>query len=345
LKTNIAAFFPGQGSQYVGMGKSLFDNFTVAKETYEEASDAIKLDLKKLCFDSAESELRLTMNTQPALLVTSVASFRVAKEETGFSPDAVLGHSLGEYSALVAAGSIELSTAAKWVRARGIAMQEAVPFGQGTMAAIMGLDDQQLEILCADASETAKLRRTKGENTDIHVEAIVEPANYNSPGQTVISGSTDAVTEAIALIKSDDKFKGAKAILLDVSAPFHSRLMKNAKEKMKELFASASQADLPKTLDFPYLPNRTARPTREAGIVIEMLTDQIDKAVLWRQSISRLLLTDFIAGIEFGPGKVLQGISKRIAQNEKKDFFLYGCTDMDSMKGFNGFLSKGFIGT
>jgi len=305
------ALFPGQGSQHVGMGKDLFQNFQVARETFEEASDAIKIDLKKLCFDGPESDLTLTENTQPCLVTAAVTAFRVAQKETGFTPKAVAGHSLGEYSALVAAGSITLATAVRWVRERGIAMQKAVPAGEGKMAALLGMEDAAVQTLCEQASREAKAKRSS-ESSDLTVEALVEPANFNAPGQIVIAGSADGVDTALALIASG-AYPGGKAIPLAVSAPFHCKLMAPARARMAELFSGASPSEKPKSLLCPYVPNRTARLSQEPGVVLELLIDQIDHPVLWKQSVETLLNADFTQAVEFGPGKVLQGLCKRIA--------------------------------
>ncbi len=265
------ALFPGQGAQHVGMGKDLFENFKIAKETFEEASDAAHLNLKKLCFDGPEADLTLTENTQPCLLTVSVAAFRVAQAELGFHPGAVAGHSLGEYSALVACGALKLADAARWVRERGAAMQRAVPKGEGTMAAILSLDDAKIDELCRKATNTAKEKRVKGETTALSVDAIVEPANFNAPGQIVVAGSVDAIQEAVRLIKSDEAFKGGKAMELAVSAPFHCSLMRPARERMAQLFAEGAKPTAPTC---PYVPNRTARLTQEPGLVFEFLVEQ-----------------------------------------------------------------------
>jgi [acyl-carrier-protein] S-malonyltransferase len=298
------------------MAKELCENFRTANEVFEEASDAIHLDVMKLCFEGPESELVLTENTQPALLVSSVAAFRVASKDLGFLPDAVAGHSLGEYSALVAAGSLPLATATQWVRERGRAMQSAVPAGQGTMAALLqpwgAEEDSKVRELCRRATEAASAKRAKGENpNNLTVEAIVEPANFNAPGQIVIAGSADAVAEALALAKAGGDFAGAKAIPLSVSAPFHCRLMKPARDRMGELF---SRAPAPKRPNCPYIPNRTARLTSETGVIYELLVEQVDHPVLWKQSMTSLLEDGFDTAIEFGPGKVLTGLMKRISQ-------------------------------
>jgi [acyl-carrier-protein] S-malonyltransferase len=329
------AVFPGQGAQHVGMAKSLHEQFKVVRETFEEASEAVKKDLRKLCFDGPESDLVLTENTQPCLLTASVASFRVAQTELGFKPALVAGHSLGEYSALVAAGALPLSTAAAWVRERGAAMQKAVPAGQGTMAAVLNLEDSKIEALCAQATENAKAKRSSGEHSDLTVEAIVQPANFNSPGQIVIAGSTDAVAEAISLIKAGGDFAGARAMPLSVSAPFHCALMKPARDRMAELFQANSKVG---ALACEYIPNRTARVTREAGVVLELLVEQVDHPVLWRQSMTSALSLGFKQGVEFGPGKVLQGLMKRIAGGAGLEFTHYGLADTDGLKALEPIL-------
>ena len=318
----MLALFPGQGAQFVGMGKSLFENFPIAKETFEEASDACSLNLKKLCFDGPESDLTLTENTQPCLLTASVAAFRVAQKEYGFKPTAVAGHSLGEYSALVAAGALPLSAAAYWVRERGKSMQEAVPAGQGTMAAILGAEDSAVEKLCEVATAEAKLARSSKvygpDEDEIVVECIVQPANFNSPGQVVIAGSRDAVTQAIALAKTDSRFSGMKVMPLAVSAPFHCKLMKRARDRMADLFSKATSAQRPTSLLCSYVPNRTAIMTSEASVVFELLVEQVDHPVLWKQSVLELLSRGEFEAIEFGPGKVLAGLCKRITGMDGK---------------------------
>ncbi|MEK6577897.1 MAG: ACP S-malonyltransferase [Bdellovibrionota bacterium] len=339
--TQILAMFSGQGSQQVGMGKDLCSNFKMARDIFEEASDAIGLNLKKLCFEGPESDLTLTQNTQPSLLTVSVASFRIAQTETGFIPTVAAGHSLGEYSALVATGAISLATAARWVRARGLAMQKAVPAGQGTMAAVLNLDDGQIDGLCKAATESAKAKRATGETSEMVVEAVVEPANFNAPGQTVIAGSTDAVNEAITLIKAGGDFAGGKAIPLTVSAPFHCRLMKPAREKMADIFSKAGSQDLPKTPNIFYAPNRTARLTREAGLILELLIEQVDHPVLWKQTITALLGSGMEKAVEFGPGKVLCGLVKRISQGADQACSQYAVNDSNSLNGLNAFLKGG----
>lgn len=320
------AVFPGQGSQFVGMGKSLFSDFKVARETLEEASDATHVNLKRLCFDGPQADLTLTENTQPCLLAVSVAAFRAAQSELGFKPLAVAGHSLGEYSALVAAGALQLGAAARWVKERGAAMQKAVPDGEGSMAAVLGLpssaeksEEMRIFEICQEATETAKAKRAQShEHADLHVEALVQPANFNSPGQIVVSGSRDGVAEMIALLKSNPDTQKVKVIPLAVSAPFHCALMKPARDRMQELFSVCRPNEVPKTPICPYIPNRTARITSEKGVVFELLVEQVDHPVLWSQSVASLFREfsvpeSALSFYEFGPGKVLQGLIKRSA--------------------------------
>ncbi len=332
------AFFPGQGSQHVGMAKDLHENFKLVRELFEEASDAISFDLKKLCFDGPESDLNLTENTQPSLLLSSVAAFRVAESERGFVPSVVAGHSLGEYSALVAAGAFPLSSAVRWVRERGRAMQIAVPAGQGTMAAIMGASDLQVAALCEAAVTAAKGKRSGGAGVvtnasgeiSVTVDCVLSPANFNAPGQTVIAGSSDAVGEAIRLVKTDAAFAGLKAIPLNVSAPFHCALMKPARDRMADLFSAAKENEKPKALRFSYVPNRTAILTHEPSVVFELLVDQVDHTVQWKKSVEMLIARGHQTAVEFGPGKVLSGLAKRIAGGVEGATF--SCTGISDSK-------------
>jgi [acyl-carrier-protein] S-malonyltransferase len=204
----IAFIFPGQGSQYVGMGKELYENFSVAKKIFEEADDTLHLSISELCFNGPEEALKLTENTQPALLTTSIATLKVLQAEKGLIPQFTAGHSLGEYSALVGSGALTFAEAVKIVRLRGKFMQEAVPVGEGAMAAVLGMEREQVEKICEEVSS--------GE--------VLTPANFNCPGQIVIAGHAKAVERAIERVKKD----GKKAVLLPVSAPFHSPLMKPA---------------------------------------------------------------------------------------------------------------------
>jgi [acyl-carrier-protein] S-malonyltransferase len=291
------------------MGKSLIDNFSVARETFEEASEAIQLDLKRLCFEGPESDLKLTENTQPALVTVSIAAFRVAQAELGFAPTLAAGHSLGEYSALVAAGAIPFASAVAWVRARGRAMQAAVPEGQGGMSAVLGLENDQVRSACEAAMASA--RKTEP-------DAVVEPANFNAPGQVVIAGSKSALDLAAKEIQA---LKG-KVMPLPVSAPFHCALMRPAREAMARIFSAVSPEARPKALRFPYLPNRTARITSEPGVVFDLLIDQIDHPVLWSQSMEAAIASGETQGLELGSGNVLCGLMKRISKASGKSFEL-----------------------
>lgn len=285
----IAYVFPGQGSQYSGMGKDLADNFSVAREVFEEANDALGFDLAEMCFSGSEDDLKLTANTQPAILTASVAALRVLEQETDLSADYTAGHSLGEYSALVAAGALAFADAVKTVRQRGTFMQEAVPVGQGAMAAIIGLDAANLEQLCQVAAE--------GE--------VVSPANYNSPGQIVIAGHAGAVDRAIALAKD----KGAKrALPLPVSAPFHSALMQPAADRLKEVLESIQVG----TFACPVVNNVEAKPYQDSDRMKALLVDQVCAPVRWEESIRELQSLKVERYVEIGPGKVLSGLIKRI---------------------------------
>ncbi len=331
-----AAFFPGQGSQQVGMGRSFYDEFTVFRQTIEEASDSLSFDLKKLLFEGPESELLLTENAQPAILAVSTGCYRVAETELNLKLDVHLGHSLGEYSALVASEAIPFSNAIAWVRERGLAMQKAVPMGEGTMSAIMGADDAQVIEWCKEATQIASAARKNGSHS-FTVSCVVEPANFNAPGQIVVSGSVDAV-DALENIIAEKKIRGIMAKRLQVSAPFHCSLMKPAREKMESIFAIASKEGLLSPLQVPYLPNRTARLTQESGLVFPLLAEQVDHSVLWKQSVEALL-PEYKRAFEFGPGKVLQGLKKRIVKNiPEASMEVYPIYDLESLKLAEGVL-------
>lgn len=285
----LAYIFPGQGSQAVGMGKDLYDSFAVSREVFEEANDTLGFSLSEMCFNGTTEDLALTANTQPAILTTSIAAFR-AMEAEGFPiPDFVAGHSLGEYSALVAAGAMSFSDAVKTVRQRGTYMQEAVPVGVGAMAAILGLPLETIEVACDEAAE--------GE--------VCSPANINSPAQIVIAGSADAVDRAIEILKE----RGAKrAIKLNVSAPFHCDLMFPAQERLAKDLAEIEF----KNLQFPIIENVTAEANTNAERVRMALTEQVSSPVRWAQSVENLIVQEVATFVEVGSGKVLSGLVRQI---------------------------------
>ena len=324
----IAGFFPGQGSQSVGMGREFYDEFTVFRQTIEEASDTLGINLKTLLFEGPDSELTLTENAQPAILAVSTGCFRVAESLMGIQTTVHLGHSLGEYSALVASEAFPYADAIAWVRARGLAMQKAVPVGQGTMAAVIGAEDADIETWCREATEAARALRAPGSHD---VGCSVECANYNAPGQIVVSGSVDAVD----LFEKSVAAKGIRGVMVkrvSVSAPFHSSLMAPARNRMKEEFLSAKDRGLPDSLKTPYIPNRTAIRTSEPGVVFPLLEEQVDHSVLWSQSVSHLLDSGVSRAIEFGPGKVLQGLAKRIAKQKNTSFETLPVFDLETLK-------------
>jgi [acyl-carrier-protein] S-malonyltransferase len=284
----IAFIFPGQGSQYVGMGKGLCENFRVARQVFEEADDTLHLSISDLCFKGPEEVLRLTENTQPAVLTTSIAALKVLQEEKEMAPHSTAGHSLGEYSALVASEALTFSEAVKIVRLRGQFMQEAVPLGEGVMAAVLGMERDQVEKLCEEVSS--------GE--------ILTPANFNCPGQIVIAGHTKAIERAIERIKQE----GKKAVLLPVSAPFHSPLMKPAGERLEKALEEISVSDL----KVPVVTNVEAEANSQKERVKELLVAQVSRPVRWEESMRKMIEKGIEQVLEIGPGKVLSGLMKRI---------------------------------
>ncbi|HEY1482833.1 MAG TPA: ACP S-malonyltransferase [Candidatus Acidoferrum sp.] len=287
----VAFLFPGQASQYPGMGKELADRYPVARAVFEEADKALGFAISKICFEGTEDELRLTANTQPAILTVSVAAYRVLADK-GITPDFVAGHSLGEYSALVAVGALKFADAVRLVRKRGTYMQEAVPVGVGGMAAIMGLSPAVVQEVCKRAAENE----------------VCAPANLNSPEQTVISGHASAVKRAVEIASQS----GAKrAVVLAVSAPFHSALMMPAQEKLeKDLRATAMNF-----LQVPLVTNVDADTIRKGDEAREALIRQVTMPVRWEESMRMLLDEGVNTFVEVGPGKVLTGLMRQIERS------------------------------
>jgi [acyl-carrier-protein] S-malonyltransferase len=287
----VAFMFPGQASQYPGMGKELAEKYPAARAVFEEADNALGFSISKMCFEGSEEELKQTANTQPAILTVSVAAYRVVAEK-GLAPDYVAGHSLGEYSALVAVGALDFSDAVRLVRKRGQYMQDAVPAGLGGMAAIMGISPAVVQDACK--------RAAMGE--------ICTPANLNSPEQTVISGHASAVKRAVEIASQ----LGAKrSMMLAVSAPFHSALMMPAQEKLEKDLRATSFNDL----QVPLVTNVDADTIRKGDEAREALVRQVTMPVRWQESMRLLLDEGVNTFLEVGPGKVLTGLMRQIERS------------------------------
>ncbi len=292
FNNSIAFLFPGQGSQSVGMGKDLYDNHPVARQTFEEADDALGYKLSQVCFEGPEDQLRLTEITQPAILTVSIAALRVLQARMP-KPAFVAGHSLGEYSAHVTSGTFAFADAVRTVRNRGKYMQEAVPVGVGAMAAILGMDLEKLTAICAEAAQ--------GE--------VCQPANINSPEQIVISGNTAAVERAVQLSEE----RGAKkAKLLPVSAPFHCSLMKPAQDRL-EADLNALKMQKPA---YPVACNVEAELVNDDIRARDTLVHQVTGAVKWDQCVRLLAAQGVQTFIEVGPGKVLWGLMRQIDRSK-----------------------------
>jgi [acyl-carrier-protein] S-malonyltransferase len=287
----IAVVFPGQGAQKVGMGQALAEAFPICRQTFDEADEALGESLSRLCFDGPEAQLLLTEYTQPAILTVSVAAWRLAAEH-GLTASFAAGHSLGEYSAHVAAGTLSFADAVRTVRRRGQFMQEAVPVGEGAMSAILGADGAVVAQACADAQAEMPGR-------------VVSPANLNAPGQVVIAGHADAVVRAGERAKA----AGAKRVIaLAVSAPFHCALMKPAEDRLAPLLRALTVHD-PR---FPVVANVDASPKTTAAAAIEALIRQVSSPVRWEDVVRRLVADGTRTFVELGPGNVLAGLVKKI---------------------------------
>lgn len=288
----ISFIFPGQGSQVVGMCKDVYDASPIARKTFQEADEALGFAISKMCFEGPEDDLRLTYNTQPAILTVSTALARILAAE-GIKPEITAGHSLGEYSALVAAGAMDFADAVRTVRKRGQFMQEAVPVGKGAMAAVMGLDDAKIVEICQQVEQDG---------------GIVQAVNFNCPGQVVIAGEAAAVDTANALLKA----AGAKrAVLLPVSAPFHSSLMQPAAVRLQEVLDSINMNDA----QIPVVANVNAQKVTNAQEIKKLLVEQAAAPVRWVECVQTMQKDGVKLFVEVGPGKVLSGLSKKIASD------------------------------
>ncbi|MCX4244661.1 ACP S-malonyltransferase [Paraliomyxa miuraensis] len=287
--TTLAFLFPGQGSQAAGMGKALFDAEPAARAVFQEADEALGISLSTLCFEGPEAELALTANTQPAILTTSIAALAVIRERTGLRPVVAMGHSLGEFSALVAAGALRFPDAVRLVRLRGQAMQEAVAAGVGAMAAVIGMEEDELSEVCVEAAQGQ----------------VCAPANDNGGGQIVVAGHAEAVTRLISLVKARER----RAIPLKVSAPFHCALMQPAAQRLRTALAEIEVG--PMTI--PVVTNVDAEPNDDSSRVAELLVRQVTERVRWEASVRKAVHMGVAAAVEVGHGKVLAGLVKRIA--------------------------------
>ena len=304
--------FPGQGSQSVGMGREIYEAFPCAKEVFDEADDSLSFHLTRLMFEGPESELTLTKNAQPAIMTVSIASLRVLTEAMGakISPVCMAGHSLGEYTALCASGVIEFSDAVRLVRDRGVFMQEAVPEGEGSMAALIGASHEDAVKLCESVSQNGE----------------VSPANFNCPGQVVISGLTEFVDAAISNAKS---FGIKRAVKLSVSAPFHSKYMKPAADKLKDEFAKISWHEA----EFPVIANVSAKPVKSPKEIQDSLYAQTFSPVLWEDSVA--FMTDELSVdsfFELGAGEVLAGLIKKC----RKGINLFSASTPEKLEALRG---------
>lgn len=299
----VSVLFPGQGSQSPGMGKFLYDEFKQAQIVFEEASDAIQVNMKKLCFEGSEADLALTENTQPAIVTVSSALWKVLQTETPLVPHSFAGHSVGEYSALVAANSISVTQAIKGVRLRGRSMQEAVPVGQGGMIALLGLEDASAHLLCQILTDD--YRKKTGQ------KGVLTPANFNAPGQVVLSGHQACIDHLRAQIKTEvfpENLRKAKLIPLNVSAPFHCDLMLPAEKIMGEFLQGIEIQNAAA----PVYQNTVGRPVTLAADLRKNLIEQVSRSVLWTETVKNMISDGTTHFIECGSGKVIAGLCKKI---------------------------------
>lgn len=304
----IAFIYPGQGAQYAGMGKEIYDNFTEAKEIFDDANETLGYNITKLCFEGPDEELMITENTQPAILTMSIALTQVLLHKN-LVPNVTAGLSLGEYSSLVLSGVLSFKDAVKLVKKRGKYMQSVVPIGKGAMAAIIGLDSKSVEEICNEAKS----------------EGFVSPSNYNCPGQISIAGETNAVKKAVMLSKN----KGAKrAVMLNVSAPFHCEMLKGAGTLLEKDLEDIKLGDM----SIPVITNVTGDYENKEDVK-KMLIKQVSSPVLWEQSVKRMIQDGIDTFIEIGPGKTLSGFMRRIDKNKRT----YNFEDLNSL---NSLLKK-----
>lgn len=290
MTTSTAFFFPGQGSQRTGMGKELFEQEPAARAVFEQADEALGMSLSTMCFEGPDSDLALTANTQPAILTTSIAALAVIRDKTGITPVLAMGHSLGEFSALVAVGALRFEDAVRLVRIRGEAMQQAVPAGVGSMVAVIGMSPEDVEAACAEAAQGQ----------------VCSPANVNGGGQIVVAGHAEAVTRLAALAKS----RKARAVPLKVSAPFHCALMQPAADRLAEALAEIEIGPMSQ----PVVSNVEAEPNDDPGRVKELLVRQVTQPVRWEASVRKAVHMGVQRAIEVGHGKVIAGLVRRIAK-------------------------------